>query len=465
MSLTSSLAAVPAAAPRSADLAERYAAVRGQTESLAAPLSEADCQVQSMPDASPVKWHLAHVTWFFETFVLERHGPGFRPFDASFRVLFNSYYNGVGDQHPRAQRGLITRPGLATVLAYRRAVDERMAALLTGPHGPEVAMLVELGLQHEQQHQELLLTDVLHLLSCNPLAPVYRLDAAAPAGRCMATPAAAQAWLPQPGGQVHLGHAGAGFAFDNESPRHAQLLQPHALARRLTTQDEWLAFMADGGYAEPRWWMSAGWDWVRSQRIGAPLYWRHGGRAGDSHDTGGAAARWQQYRPQDWQQFSLQGLQPLDLQAPVAHISWFEADAFARWWSAQHPGQPPARVPTEAEWEHAAQVHEAPSRAAGNFLESGALRPLPAAGQATNGGVPLQLLGDVWEWTASPYTRLPGLPGLGRCGGRIQRQIHGQPDGVAWWLLRHTGQPHSAELPQLLPHRHALAVLRPAPGA
>ena len=375
-------------------LADRYTAVRSQTLALAAPLSEAECQVQSMPDASPVKWHLAHTTWFFETFVLAPHVPGHRPFDPAFKVLFNSDYNGVGAQHPRAQRGLVTRPDLATVRAWRSVVDDQMATLLAMPLPPGVADLVELGLQHEQQHQELILTDVLHLLSCNPLAPVYLPLPPALASHPSVAPLQ---WTAQPGGLVDIGDAGSGFAFDNERPRHAQHLRPVALASRPVSQGEWAAFIADGGYADPRWWMSAGWDWVRQQQVGAPLHWRRS--ASD---------------PAGWQVFSLRGLQPLQPSAPVCHIGWFEADAFARWHAAQHPGSPPSRLPTEAEWEHTAQAAWPQALAASNLLESGALRPLPAADE---GGGLQQLAGDVWEWTASPYTAYPGYrPWAGAVG-------------------------------------------------
>ncbi|MDH4392046.1 MAG: ergothioneine biosynthesis protein EgtB [Aquabacterium sp.] len=366
-------------------LADQYAAVRSQTLELAAPLSEADCQVQSMPDASPVKWHLAHTTWFFETFVLAPHLPGHRDFDPAFRVLFNSYYNGVGAQHPRTQRGLVTRPDLATVRAYRAAVDGQMLRLLEAPVAPAVAELITLGLQHEQQHQELVLTDLLHLLSCNPLAPVYLPALAAAA---TAPPAAAATWLAQAGGLVDIGDAGAGFAFDNEHPRHAQHLRPYLLASRPVGQGDWAAFIADGGYTDPRWWMSAGWDWVRSQQIAAPLHWRR---------SAGHGA--------DWQVFSLRGLLPLQVDAPACHISWFEADAYARWHAARHPGQSPSRLPTEAEWEHAAQPVWAQALASRNLLESGAQQARPAAAAAS--GLQ-QLAGDVWEWTASPYTAYPG---------------------------------------------------------
>lgn len=375
-------------------LARTYAQIRAQTVALAEPLSEADCQVQAMPDASPVKWHLAHVTWFFETFVLERFEPDFRPHHPAFRVLFNSYYNGIGNQHPRAQRGLVTRPSLAEVLRYRAEIDERIARLLTGAVSPGLQAVVELGLQHEQQHQELILTDVLYLLSCNPLAPAYRpRDTSAPSARPAPAPDAGPAWWRSEGGLVETGHpAGAGFAFDNETPRHRSWLRPYALARRPVTQGDWAEFVADGGYREPRWWLSAGWDWVRTQQVQAPLYWRRDGN-------------------EPWQQFTLQGLLPLEAQAPVCHISYFEADAYARWRSAQDAAQPPLRLPTEAEWEHAAQQVSARGVDAGNFLESHALRPLPAAAEAVAlaDALPLQLFGDVWEWTASAYTAYPGF--------------------------------------------------------
>jgi ergothioneine biosynthesis protein EgtB len=334
-------------------LDHRYAQIRARTLALAEPLSEADCQAQSMPDASPVKWHLAHTTWFFETFVLERHEPGFRPHDPAFRVLFNSYYNGIGEQHPRPQRGLITRPGLAEVKAYRAAVDARMAARLAATPGDRgLTALVELGLQHEQQHQELILTDLLHLLSVHPGSPVYQPADAGPD----AAPGV-PGWLPFDGGLVEVGHTGDGFAFDNEGPRHRQFLRPYALGRRLVTQGEWAQFVADGGYREPRWWLSSGWDFVRTQRLEAPLYWRPDGTV-----------------------FTLHGCVARDPDRPVLHLSLYEADAYARWWSAQHPRQPPARLPTEFEWEHAA---------AGPQLQ--------------------QRFDPAWQWTASAYAPYPGF--------------------------------------------------------
>jgi ergothioneine biosynthesis protein EgtB len=373
---------LPRAATGSA-LAARFARVRERTMMLAAPLSEADAQVQSMPDASPAKWHLAHTTWFFETFVLERFEKEFVPHHAAYRVLFNSYYQGVGDQHPRPQRGLVTRPSLDEVRAYRRAVDERVLSLL--PRLPaEAATLIELGLQHEQQHQELLLTDVKHLLSCNPLGPVYR-----PRWPLARVAAVAAAWLPFDGGTAEIGHdaaRGDGFAFDNESPRHAVLLRPYALANRLVTHGEWLAFIDDGGYDDPRWWLAAGWDWRRAQAIEAPAYWQRDGTR--------------------WTNFTLHGRAPIDPHTPIVHVSCFEADAYANW-RAAHDGVP-CRLPTEAEWEHAAQTAAAgvASVAEGNFVDSGALHPMPIS-RARDGL--MQMFGDVWEWTASAYSPYPGF--------------------------------------------------------
>jgi ergothioneine biosynthesis protein EgtB len=366
--------------PAPGTLLGRYAAVRAQTLALAAPLSEADCQAQSMADASPVKWHLAHVTWFFETFVLEAFEPGFKPHHAAYRVLFNSYYNGVGEQHPRPQRGLLTRPSLAEVKAWRAAVDARMLALLDRPQPAACAELVELGLQHEQQHQELLLTDVLHLLSCNPLAPAYRAAAPSAGGGS----AAALGWVHCEGGPVDIGHDGCGFAYDNEGPRHRQWLAPHALASRLVTQGEWAHFIADGGYGEPRWWLAAGWNWLREQGVHAPLYWRESAAG--------------------WQVFTLAGLQPIEPAAPVVHLSLYEADAYARWCGAQQ--RLPLRLPTEAEWEQAAAPRAAAALAAGHFVDSGALQPRPAQG-AVDGLQ--QLFGDAWEWTGSAYLPYPGF--------------------------------------------------------
>ncbi len=382
----------PQATPRTATaLAQRFADIRAQSVSLAAPLSPEDCQAQSMPDASPVKWHLAHVTWFFETFILERFEPGYAPFDASFRVLFNSYYQQVGERHPRPQRGLLTRPALAEVLRWRADVDARMVRLLAQPMDEELASLVELGLQHEQQHQELLLTDVKHLLWCNPLRPAYQKAwPLAPVA-----PVAAR-WLAFDGGLVALGAPGCSFAFDNETPRHDHWLRPYSLLNRLVTHGEWAEFMADAGYRDARWWLAAGWDWVNANAIEAPLYWS---------------------RPQDgggWTSFTLHGEVPVDPHTPITHISYFEADAFARWKAGTDKAFSGARLPTEAEWEAAVAPCEQAHREAGNFVGSGALHPMPVARQAA--GL-LQALGDAWEWTSSSYQAYPGYrPWAGAVG-------------------------------------------------
>ncbi|WP_439519909.1 ergothioneine biosynthesis protein EgtB [Hydrogenophaga sp.] len=361
-------------------LASYYAEVRARSRALAAPLSAEDCQAQSMPDASPVKWHLAHVTWFFETFVLEVFEPRFKPFNPAFRVLFNSYYQGVGEQFSRPQRGLITRPDLAEVWRWREDVDERITRLIADGAPEQALRLIALGLQHEQQHQELLLTDVKHLLSINPLRPAYHRP-------WPLTPVSniAPAWVEFEGGLVEVGQDGPGFCFDNETPRHRQWLEPHALMNRPVTHGEWLAFVRDGGYQEPRWWLAAGWDWVRAQGIRAPMYWTLPLEVNALPTV-----------------FTLHGEMPLDPNTPVTHISYFEADAFARWSGA--------RLPTEAEWESAA----APLPVQGNLQDGNALHPLPAR-QAGSGLV--QMFGDVWEWTSSSYAPYPGYqPAEGAVG-------------------------------------------------
>lgn len=335
----------------SSALQSRYTAVRSRSWALAAPLSVEDCGAQSMPDASPTKWHLAHTTWFFETFVLEAYEPGFFPFAPAFRVLFNSYYNGVGAKHPRPQRGLLTRPSLDEVLAYRADVDARMVRLLpTVARDAALCALIELGLQHEQQHQELMLTDIQHLLSCNPLFPAY----AAVLGAVAPGPAAVLAWCRYAAGLTDIGHAGGGFAFDNEGPRHRVYLHPYALASRLVTQAEFAAFVEDGGYHKPQLWLAEGWEWRVALGLEHPLYW---------HRVEGA-----------WHVFTLSGLQPLNEVQPVVHLSYYEADAYARWVGA--------RLPTEAEWEHAA------GRDARHIA---------------------QLWGVVWQWTQSSYAPYPGF--------------------------------------------------------
>jgi ergothioneine biosynthesis protein EgtB len=348
------------------ELAERLPSVREATVRLADGLSAEDCALQSMPDASPVKWHLAHTTWFFETFVLERCDAAHRPFHPAFRFLFNSYYNGVGEQYPRPQRGMLSRPGLDEVLRYRAQVDERMRALLAGRTlATEALGLIELGLHHEQQHQELIVTDLKHLLSLNPLGPALRAGAPDP------SPAASLTWQAHPGGEAQIGHDGNGFAFDNELPRHRVYLGAFALASRAITNEEYAEFMSDGGYERPELWLSDGWDAVARHGWRAPLYWE---------GSNGAML-----------EYTLTGRRPLRPAEPVCHVSYYEADAFARWAGA--------RLPTEAEWEVAA----APLACEGNFAESGRLHPAPA------GRAPLaQLFGDVWEWTQSAYSPFPG---------------------------------------------------------
>jgi ergothioneine biosynthesis protein EgtB len=383
----------PQAVPNA--LQARYAQVRAHTERLAKPLSAEDCQAQSMPDASPVKWHLAHVTWFFETFILERFESNFVPFNPAFRVLFNSYYNAVGDKHPRPQRGLLTRPALAEVLQWRAQVDARMMALLAASDDAALHALVELGVQHEQQHQELLLTDVKHLLSCSVLQPVYQK--AWPLASV--APGAAQ-WLPFDGGLVDIGHQGDTFAFDNESPCHRVWLAPYALMNRLVTHGEWLDFVNAGGYSDARWWLSAGWDWVRAQGICAPMYWSQPEGAQGPHDG--------------WHSFTLHGQVPIDPHTPIVHISYYEADAYARWKAATDNNYLGARLPTESEWEAAVAPQWEALRTTGNFVESRALHPMPIARQSTKLS---QALGDVWEWTSSSYQGYPGyLPWAGAVG-------------------------------------------------
>ena len=389
--------------PDASLLAQRFDRVRAQSLRLAEPLSGEDCQAQSMPDASPVKWHLAHVTWFFETFVLEAFEPHFKAYDPAFKVLFNSYYNAVGDKHPRPQRGLLTRPSLGEVMLWRQSVDARVNRLLASNDSKDVAKLIELGLEHEQQHQELLLTDVKHLLSCNGLRPVYR----------KAWPLAAVApgpmrWLAQAGGLVDIGSPGGGFAFDNETPRHTQFLRPYALANRLVTHGEWLEFMQDGGYADACWWLSAGWDWRCSNQVAAPLYWSRPDlveSAGAAEVAASADARAQANAQSSWRSFTLHGEVPIDPHTPITHVSYFEADAFARWKSATHADCKGARLPTEFEWEAAVAPLEAALKSAGNFSESNALHPMPVA--RASAGL-MQALGDVWEWTSSSYQPYPG---------------------------------------------------------
>ncbi|QAU36015.1 ergothioneine biosynthesis protein EgtB [Janthinobacterium sp. 17J80-10] len=366
-------------------LAQHYLSVRARSMMLCEPLSNEDCCAQSMPDASPVKWHLAHTTWFFETFILERFEPGFRPFHPQFRLLFNSYYNDVGPRHPRPQRGLLTRPSLSEVMDYRRHVDARMLTLLSEETAAQmVSQLAELGLHHEQQHQELMLTDLKHLLAQNPLMPAY-------ASRLVVEPpqSVPLAWRTCEAGIVEIGHAGGGFCFDNELPRHRQFVEPFQFASRLVSNGEYLAFVTGGGYANPALWLSEGWDWLQASRIAHPLYWHapQTSAAGEAREHSGYSG---------WQEFTLHGLHPLDLHAPVSHLSYFEADAYARWAGA--------RLPTEAEWEVAA--------GGGLALAADALHPQAARQEGLS-----QLFGACWQWTSSSYAPYPGYaPAAGALG-------------------------------------------------
>jgi len=348
-------------------LSMRYAAVRALSAALAAPLSDADASVQSMDDASPAKWHLAHSSWFFETFILRDLVPGYRLHDPRFPFLFNSYYEAEGARHARGRRGMITRPMLAEVLEYRAAVDAALLAAL--PDLPPAALeLVSLGCHHEEQHQELMITDMLHLFAQNPIEPAIW-----PAARKVpvAMPGS-KGWIAGASGIVEIGHDGDGFAFDAEAPRHPTLLGAHALADRTVTNGEWAGFIAEGGYREPRHWLADGWGWVQRNRITAPLYW-------EEQDGG-------------WTRFGLDGRRAIDPAAPVTHISFYEADAFASWAGA--------RLPTEAEWEAAAQAHD---HEGGNQLDrAGPVEPRPAtAGPG--------FFGDVWEWTGSAFRPYPGF--------------------------------------------------------
>ncbi len=376
------MTAVASVETRDRDAAiDRYRAVREWGLRLAAPLSAEDAQIQTMPDVSPTKWHLAHVTWFFETFLLHPQLPEYAAFDPDYGYLFNSYYEALGPRHARPQRGFLSRPSLAEILDYRAYVDTAMARLILEAPDPlwaDLAPLVELGLHHEQQHQELLLTDIKHVLSCNPLNPAY----ADPAPAAAASAAPPLRWVAVPGGIHEIGHDGSGFAFDNEGPRHRVLLRDCRLASRPVTNGEFRDFVEDGGYAEPRHWLSDGWATVRQEGWAAPFYWRR-------EDAGAP-----------WQEFTLHGLRPLDPAAPVAHLSFYEAAAYAAWADA--------RLPSEAEWEVAASGLPRPLERGANLLASGRLHPAAAAGDDDGSGL-RQMIGDVWEWTQSSYAPYPGF--------------------------------------------------------
>jgi ergothioneine biosynthesis protein EgtB len=362
----------PAARPLSrVELATRYREVRRQTERLCAPLATDDYQIQSAVETSPPKWHLAHVSWFFETFLLKPEAPAYRPIHPAFEYLFNSYYESVGSFHPRNLRGLISRPTVAEVFRYREHVDEAMLALIDAAPDSRwetVASRVTLGLHHEQQHQELLLMDVKHNFAANPLRPVYQTPASMPA----AVPGPLR-WIERAGGIAQIGHDGRGFAFDNETPRHAVLLHDHALASRPVTNGEYLEFMGSGGYGDARHWLADGWAKRHENAWEAPLYWER--------------------RDGEWWQMTLGGMRPVQVYEPVCHVSFYEADAYARW-----AGK---RLPHEAELE----TMLAAEPVDGNFAESGLLHPRPAEGDG-------QWYGDVWEWTRSAYAPYPGFAPL-----------------------------------------------------
>ncbi len=354
-------------------LAEQYRAVRRATEKLCEPLAIEDYVVQSMTDASPTKWHLAHTSWFFETLVLMPTLPGYQPLSTRYGYLFNSYYNTIGKQYYRPHRGLVTRPTVQEVWDYRAHVDRHMADLFEradelGIEVPET--VIKVGLNHEQQHQELMITDLKHLFSHNPLYPVYR-DAPVRCARAMPD----LTWIEHPEGLAEIGHDGDGFAYDNETPRHRVFVHGFGLACRLVTCGEYQAFMADEGYERPELWLSDGWYAVQDQAWCAPLYWEQ--------------------RDGEWWCFTLSGLRKVQEAEPVCHVSLYEADAYARWADA--------RLPTETEWE----VVAAPQPIDGNFVEDRNFHPVPLAHVPAAGG-PAQLFGDVWEWTLSAYTRYPG---------------------------------------------------------
>jgi ergothioneine biosynthesis protein EgtB len=382
---TGPMAAPGSGSERSA-LIERFQQVRDFSESVCAPLATEDYVIQSMPDCSPTKWHLAHVSWFFETFLLKPNVAGYVSPNPDYVYLFNSYYNAVGDKYPRPQRGLVSRPTVEEVYHYRAHVDEHVQDLLECAEADDFARLapiVTLGLNHEQQHQELIVTDLKHMLSHNPLHPVYVERPADPSLQ-----AATLHWQDFAEGVHWIGHAGDDFAFDNEEPRHRQFIHPFQLASRPVTNDEYLEFMHDGGYARPELWLSMGWATVQQEGWHAPLYWQQ-------HDA-------------SWFQFTLSGLQPVSPSETVAHLSYFEADAYARWAGA--------RLPTEAEWELAASG----TPIDGNFAEHRRFHPRPAQ---PNGSPLAAMFGDVWEWTQSDYSPYPGFrtaPGaLGEYNGKF----------------------------------------------
>lgn len=374
-------------APSEPSLDEAYVAVRTRTESLAAVLSPEDQVVQSMPDCSPTKWHRAHVTWFFETFVLAPFHAGYQPFHADYAFLFNSYYEAAGPRHTRTERGKITRPSVGEIADYRAHVDAAMGELLASRPAPEVAELVELGLHHEQQHQELLLMDIKHLFSLNPTAPAYHQVDPEP------STATEMLWVRSEGGVVDIGHDNRGFSYDNELPRHQVLLQPFEIADRLVTCGEWLEFMTDAGYRTPAHWLSDGWHTVNDRGWGAPEYW---------FEVEG-----------EWHIFTLSGLRPIDPNEPVAHLSYYEADAYASWAGG--------RLPTEFEWEAAAPLGD-PGEDRHAFHPAGADAP---SGQLR------QMFGELWQWTSSSYAPYPGFETAAGAVGEYNGKFM-----INTWVLR-----------------------------
>jgi ergothioneine biosynthesis protein EgtB len=353
-------------APSTDELLEKFHSSRKYSVDLIANLSAEDCQAQSMEDASPAKWHLAHVTWFYEVMVLKAFEKNFSYWNPEFAVLFNSYYNGVGDKHPRSKRGLLTRPSLQQVLEWRQNIEVRVQSLLEENSSEELLWLIQLGISHEQQHQELLLTDIHHLFSDNSLWPTYT-----PQNNETSSVEQPFEWIEGISGVVQTGYQGNGFHFDNEGPQHTALNQTHSIGNRLVSNSEWLQFIEDGGYDNFKWWLDAGWAWLKAEKISAPLYWNKDGQS-------------------QLLRFSLNGNNPLDLQAPVSNISYFEADAFTRWANQNLTGFAGARLPTENEWEAFAQFHF----------------------EADN-----DLFGKVWQWTSSNYTPYPGYKPWGGIAG------------------------------------------------
>jgi len=371
----------------SASLVERYAGVRRFTERLCEGLEVEDYVVQSMPDVSPTKWHLAHTSWFFETFILIPHAVGYAPIDPAYAYLFNSYYMQAGERHCRDQRGYISRPTVAEVFDFRRHVDRAMEELLVRADGgvlDAVEPLLTIGLHHEQQHQELMLTDIKHVFSVNPLRPAFHRHSAVHG----ADPEAL-GWIGFDGGVRWIGHDGSSFSFDNEGPRHQVFIQPFEIGDRLVTNGEYLEFVEDGGYGRPELWLSMGWSTARENGWTEPFYWER--------------------RDGEWWIFTLDGMRRVDPHEPVCHLSYFEADAYARWAGA--------RLPTEAEWEVASEQ----LAVQGNLADAGVFHPCPLSDRATRG--PRQMYGDVWEWTSSQYTAYPGYsapPGaLGEYNGKF----------------------------------------------